>query len=133
MVRSENTSNTTRQETGKQLRALETTIQEHIELTGRKQGDTLQRRKELEILEEENEDEDDGAQRTLAIQEIDEQSRLLEADQAASKFFFQTISKLPIREASNAHNTYNTTFSGSNSGIQIGHSTGTINWNGSRT
>jgi hypothetical protein len=97
------------------------------------QGDALQRREELQIPEDENEDEDGGAQRTLAIQEIDEQSRLLEADQASLKVVSQTISNLSIRDAGNAHNTYKTTFSGRNSGVQIGHSTGTINWNGSRT
>ncbi|KAJ5298307.1 uncharacterized protein N7443_006427 [Penicillium atrosanguineum] len=133
LVRSENSSKTAQQEKEKQLRVLETAIQEHIQLTERKQGDALQRKKDLEYPEDEDEDEGGDAQRTLAIQEIDKQSRLLEADQIASKLVSQTISKLSTREVGNAYNTYNTSFGGSNSGFQIAHSTGTINWNGSRT
>jgi hypothetical protein len=57
--------------------------------------------------------------------------RLLEADQTASGVVSQILSELSIPELGN---TYEITFSGShNSGMQIGHSTGTINWNGSRT
>jgi hypothetical protein len=123
LVRSENASKAARHETEKQLRVLQTATQEHIELTGRNQDDALQREKELESADDEDEDEDAGAQRTLAIQEIDKQLRLLEAEQTASKI---------VKQAGNALNTYNTKFSGGNWGIQIGHSTGPINWKGSR-
>ncbi|KAJ5085225.1 Cytochrome P450 [Penicillium argentinense] len=130
-VRSETASKIARQEIEKQLQILESAIWEHIDLTKRNQDEALRRKKELESLEDEYEDEDGGAQRTLAIQETEMQSRLLEADQTASGVVSQILSKLSIPEVSN---TYNTTFSGSNNrGIQIGHSTGTINWNGSRT
>ncbi|KAJ5660889.1 uncharacterized protein N7484_000261 [Penicillium longicatenatum] len=133
LTRSENTSKTAWQQTEKQLRVLGTAVQEHMEITQRKQGDALQRKNELESPEDESEDDDGGAQRTLAIQEIDERLRLLEADQTASKVVSHSISKLSIREVGNAHSTYNTTFSGDNKGIQIAHSTAPINWNGSRT
>ncbi|KAJ5372538.1 Cytochrome P450 [Penicillium concentricum] len=130
LVRSENASKTARQETEKQLRALENAIQEHIELTKRKQDETLQRKKELET-EDEDEDEDGGAQRTLAIQEIEERSRVLEANQTATMAVSQTLLKLSVAQVGN---TYNTDFSGStNNGLQIGHSVGTINWNSVRS
>ena len=124
-------SKTARQETEKQLRFLENAIQEHSKVTKRKQDEALQRKNTLENPEGEDEDDDGGAQRTLAIQETKEQARLLEDDQTASRIVSQILSKLSIPEAGNI---YEVTFSGShNSGMQIGHSTGTINWNGSRT
>ena len=133
MVRSGNKSQTLWQQTEKQLQVLGTAVQEHMVITERKQGDALQRKKELESPDDESEDEDGGAQRTLAIQQIDERLRLLEIDQAVSKVVSHSIAKLSIREASNEHSTYNTTFAGSNNGVQVVHSTGTINWNASRT
>jgi hypothetical protein len=71
-------SETDREEVKQQLQTLEKKIQEHLDLTKRQQ-DEAQKRKQ--VLQEELEDEEDGgAQRTLAIKEIDKQSRLLEAD-----------------------------------------------------
>ncbi|KAJ6013159.1 hypothetical protein N7522_003514 [Penicillium canescens] len=129
LVRSENASKTKRQETEKQLRVLETAIQKHIELTKIQQDEALQRRKDLESLEDE--DEEDDGQRTLAIRETEEQSRLLEADQSASGIVSQILSTLSVPRG----NTYTIDFSNSHNhgGLQIGHSAGTINWNGSRT
>lgn len=131
LIRSEHASKTARQRTEKQLRFLKKAIQEHINITKRKQDEALQRKNALENPEDEDEDDDSGAQRTLAIQETKEQARLLEDDRAASGIVSQILSKLSIPVAGN---TYEVTFSGShNSGMQIGHSTGTINWNGSGT
>jgi hypothetical protein len=130
-VRSENISKATRQKIEKQLQILENTIQEHIKLIKRKHDEALQRQNELENLEDEDKDDDGGAQRTLAIQETKEQARVLEADQTASENISQMLSKLSFPEVGNV---YSINFSNShNSGIQIGHSTGTINWNGNRS
>ena len=90
----------------------------------------MQRKKELENPEDEDEDEDGGAQRTLAIQETEQQSRVLEDEQTASKAVSEIISKLSVPQVTNAYNNY---FSSGNSGVQVGHSTGTINWTSSRT
>ncbi|KAJ5237918.1 Cytochrome P450 [Penicillium chrysogenum] len=131
LVRSENMSKTARQEMANQLRILETAIQEHIALTNGKRDEALQRKKELESVGDENEDEDGGAQRTLAIRETEEQSRLLEADQTSCGVVSQLLLRL---SPSQAGNSYSVVFSGShNTGIQIGHSAGTINWGDSRT
>jgi hypothetical protein len=71
------------------LQALETQIQEHIDLT-KKQYDEVQRRRQG--LEEELEDEEDGgAQQALATQEIEKQSGLLEADQVSSTVVFSQV------------------------------------------
>ncbi|OQE37119.1 hypothetical protein PENCOP_c010G00463 [Penicillium coprophilum] len=132
LVRSENASKAARQETEKQLRVIETDIKEHIELTKKMQDETLQRKKELEssVDEDEEEDEDGGAQRTLAIQEVEKQSRVLEANQIAYVAVSQILSKLSVAQVGN---TYYTDFSGStNHGLQVGHSTGTLNWNSFR-
>ncbi|CAI7577519.1 unnamed protein product [Penicillium glandicola] len=129
-VRSENASKAGRQETEKQLRVLEAAIQEHIELTQRTQDETLQRKKELESPEDEDEDEDGGAQRTLAIQETEERSRVLEADQAASSAVSQILSKLSVQQVAG---TYHVVFSGTNNGgMQIGHNSAPVNWTSSR-
>lgn len=60
-----------------------------MELTRRQQDEALQRKRELG---EEPEDEvDDGAQRKLAIAEVEEQSRLLEADQVSCGVIFSQV------------------------------------------
>lgn len=129
--RSETTSTTAREETKKQLLLIETSIQENSALIKRKQDEALQRKKELEIPEDEDEDEDGGAQRTLAIQETQQQSRVLEVEQTASRAVSEIILKFSVPQATNAYNTY---FSGShNKGVQVGHSTGTINFTSSRS
>ncbi|KAJ5425958.1 Cytochrome P450 [Penicillium sp. CMV-2018d] len=124
LIRSENTSTTAREETKKQLLVLGTSIQENTELIKRKQEEALQRKKELESPEDEDEGEDD-AQRTLAIQETEQQSRVLEAEQTASRAVSEIISKFSVPHVTNAYNNY---FTGANSGLQVGHSTGIINW-----
>ncbi|OQE09546.1 hypothetical protein PENVUL_c006G04981 [Penicillium vulpinum] len=117
IVRCENASKTAREETEKQLRALETSIQEHIELTKRKQDEALQHKEELENPEYESEDEDHDAQRALAIPEIEEQSRVLEADQTASRAVYQLLSKLIMAS---------TSFRDLNHHVQIGVQIGPI-------
>jgi hypothetical protein len=72
-----------------QLQALEAKIQDHMDLTKRQQDEALQRKRELR---EEPEDEvDDGAQRKLAILEVEEQSRLLDADQVSCGVIFSQV------------------------------------------
>ena len=98
-------------------------IQGHIDLTKRQQ-DEAQKCKE-ELQEEPEDGEDGGAQRTLAIREVEEQSRLLEADQVSSgAVSSQLRSKLSGQESGNA---CSAVFSGSNNmGMQIGYSAGTV-------
>ena len=108
------------------MQSLEKAIQEHIDLTKRQQDEAQKRQEELQ--EEPEDEEDGGAQRTLAIREVEEQSRLLEADQASSGVVSSQLrSRLSGQESGN---TYSAVFSGSNnSGMQIGYSAGTVNWN----
>ena len=76
------------------MQSLEKAIQDHEYLTKKQQEDAKKRKKELQ--EEPEDEEDDGAQRTLAIKEVEEQSHLLEADEAASKVMSSHIrSRLP--------------------------------------
>ncbi|KOS40824.1 hypothetical protein ACN38_g8322 [Penicillium nordicum] len=130
LIRSENASTTSREETKKQLLVLESSIQENTELIKRKQDEALQRKKELESPEDEDEDDDGGAQRALAIQETEQQSRVLEAEQTASKAVSQVLSKLTFSPVAT---TYHNSFSGGNTGVQVGHSTGTINFTSTRS
>ncbi|EPS34466.1 hypothetical protein PDE_09430 [Penicillium oxalicum 114-2] len=130
-VRSENTSKTRRQDTERQLRNLENYIQEHLKFTQRKQDETLQRQRDLENLEDED-DDDGGAQRALAIQETKEQARLLEADQNSSEIFSQILSKLSTWETGSQSKTEIRISGNDNHGIVIGQSTGTVTWNGHR-
>ncbi|KAF7718608.1 Uncharacterized protein PECH_006338 [Penicillium ucsense] len=131
-VRSENTSKTARRDTEKQMRSLENSIQEHIQLTQRKQAEALQRQNDLENPED-GDDDDGGAQRTLAIQEIKEQARFLEADQTASEILSQVLSKLSTPEAGTQSQTEIRISGNYNGGMVIGQSTGTVNWNGHRS
>jgi hypothetical protein len=83
-----------------QLRALETKIQEHLDLTQRQQDQVQERTRALE--DEVEDEEDGGAQRTLAIKEIEQQSRLLEADQVSCGVVFSQVrSKRSGQEISN--------------------------------
>ena len=101
-------------------------IQEHIVLTKR-QRDEAQKRKE-ELQDEPEDEEDGGAQRTLAIREVEERSRLLEADQVSSgTVSSQLRSKLSGQESGN---TYSAVFSGSNNmGMQVSYTAGTVYFN----
>ncbi|KAF2998445.1 hypothetical protein E8E13_000859 [Curvularia kusanoi] len=85
-LRSEKATDSDREHVKRQLYALEMKIQEHIDLTKRQQEEARQRQRDLEG---ESDDEEDGdAQRMLAIGEIKEQSRLLEADQVSCGVVF---------------------------------------------
>lgn len=88
-IRSEKTSEVDREILKRQLQTLETKIQEHLDLT-KKQHDEAQGRKQ-ELQEEPEEEEDGGAQRTLAIKETEEQSRLLEANQVSCGVVFSQV------------------------------------------
>jgi hypothetical protein len=85
-LRSEKTSEVNRENVKKQLQTLETKIQEHLDLTKRQQGEAQERKREL--LEELEDEDDGGAQLMLAIKEVEEQSRLLEADQVSCRVVF---------------------------------------------
>jgi hypothetical protein len=80
-----------------QLKILETKIQEHLDFTKEQQGENQKRKEELQ--EEPEDEEDDGAQLALAIKEVEEQSRLLEADQVSSGVVLSQVhSKLTGQE-----------------------------------
>ena len=63
--RSEHTSKIDREELNIRLQNLEKAIQEHIILINRQHKEALERQKDLQ--EEPEDEDDDGAQRTLAI------------------------------------------------------------------
>lgn len=62
-----------------QLRELESTIREHIDLTKQEQQIVLQRKAELDGADAEDESDNDELQRLQGLQEVDERGRLLEA------------------------------------------------------
>ena len=99
-LRSEKTSETDRENVKRQLQTLETKIQKHLDLTKRQQDQALERKRALE--EEPEDEEDGGAQRTLAMKEVEQQSRLLEADQVSCGVVFSQVrSKRSGQEISN--------------------------------
>ena len=99
-LRSEKTSETDRENVKGQLQTLETKIQEHLDLTKRQQDQALERKWALE--EEPEDEEDGGAQRTLAMKEVEQQSCLLEADQVSCGVVFSQVrSKRSGQEISN--------------------------------
>ncbi|RJE23420.1 hypothetical protein PHISCL_04228 [Aspergillus sclerotialis] len=125
-LRSEYTSKTDREELKTRLQNLEKAIQEHITLTRERQNKALERKEELQ--EELEDEEDGGAQRTLAMKEVEEQSCLLQADQAASGVVSSQLRARLLGQGGG--NTYNATFSDShNSGMQIGYNAGQLTWN----
>ncbi|KAI1743228.1 hypothetical protein F4680DRAFT_445106 [Xylaria scruposa] len=75
-------SKTEHKELEDQLLALQKAIEEHLVLTNEQHFEVQRRREDLQEVSED--EEDDGAQRTLAIKEVEEQSRLLEDDQISS-------------------------------------------------
>lgn len=84
----------------KQLQALETKIEQHLDVTKRQQKEAEARKWELEIEPEDEEDE--GAHRELAIREVKEQSRLLEADQVSCGVVFSQVrSNMGFQDISN--------------------------------
>ena len=99
-LRSEKTTRTDCENVKGQLQTLETKIQEHLDLTKRQQDQAQERKRALE--DEPEDEEDGGAQRTLAIKEVEQQSRLLEADQVSCGVLFSQIqSKRSGQEISN--------------------------------
>ncbi|OAP54480.1 hypothetical protein AYL99_11581 [Fonsecaea erecta] len=88
-LRSEYKSQTDREKLMIEFQALEARIQEHMNLTKDQQDEAQRRRQDLQSkLADE---EDGGAQRTLALQEVEKQSRLLEADQVSSAVVFSQV------------------------------------------
>jgi hypothetical protein len=73
----------------KQLQALEAKIQEHLNLTKERQDEAEKRKQELQ--EEPEDEEDGGAQRTLAIGEVEKRSHLLDADQVSCGIVFSRL------------------------------------------
>lgn len=110
----------------KRLHALESSVQQHVDLT-KTLRDEAEKRKEQLGKEPEEDEEDDGAQRNLAIQEVEERSRLLEADESfATAISSRLRAKLSGQESGN---TYSGTISGTNyKGMQLVNNTGTFNW-----
>jgi hypothetical protein len=107
------------------LQNLERAIQEHITLVNRQHKEALKRQEELQ--EEPEDEDDDGAQQTLAIKEVEEQLRLLESDQTASGVLASQLRAMS--QGQHGGNIYSATFTGSyNSGMQIGYSAGPITW-----
>lgn len=99
-LRSEQSSEIDREQLKTQLQALETQIQEYIELTKKQQDEAHRRQQDLQ--EEPGDEEDGGAQRALATQEVEKQKGLLEADQVSSvAIFSQVRSKRTGQDISN--------------------------------
>jgi len=99
-LRADKQSETDHQYLKQQLQTLETKIREHLDFTKQQQGENQKRKEELQ--EEPEDEEDDGAQRALAIGEVKEQSHLLEADQISSGVVFSQVhSKLTGQEIGN--------------------------------
>jgi hypothetical protein len=93
-------SETNHKNVKRQLQTLERKIQEHLDLTKRQQDQGLKRRRALEA--EPEDEEDGGAQRTLAIKEIEQQSHLLKADEVSCGVVFSQVrSKRSGQEISN--------------------------------
>jgi hypothetical protein len=124
--RSEHTSATDREELKKQIEILNRTVEEHIDLTKRQQSEAERRKEELQ---EEPEDEDDGgAQRVLAISEVEERSRLLKTDQLSSEAISSQLRS--VLSGQKTGSTYSAVFLGANNrGMQIGYSEGPITFN----
>lgn len=74
----------------KHIEALETNITAHIDLTKKQQEEAQAR---LQELQEEPDDDgvDDDAQRALAIQEVEKQSQVIEADQVSCGVVFSQL------------------------------------------
>ncbi|CAI6334705.1 unnamed protein product [Periconia digitata] len=97
-LRSEKSSETHRSGVERQLQTLEFKIQEHLDSTKKQLQDAQARKVELE--EDEDEEEDD-AQRMLAIQEVKEQERLLEANQVSCGVMHSQVEALSRQDISN--------------------------------
>ena len=71
------------------FQSLEKAIQEHVELT--KVAQSAVERQKLELEQELDDEGDDDAQQELAMKEVEEESRLLEADQISSGVIFSQV------------------------------------------
>lgn len=88
-LQSEKKSEIDRKNVKRQLQTLETRIQENLDLTKKQHNEVIER---MQSLQEEPEDEeDDGAERTLATNEVEERLRLLEASQASCGMMFAQV------------------------------------------
>ncbi|KAI0410671.1 hypothetical protein F5X98DRAFT_359139 [Xylaria grammica] len=76
-------SRTDRKELEERLLDLQTNIEKHLVFVNDQHAEAQRRKEELQQLSEDEEDDND-AQRTLAIKEVEEQSRLLEDEQVSS-------------------------------------------------
>ncbi|KAI1839711.1 hypothetical protein JX266_014079 [Neoarthrinium moseri] len=120
-LRSERNSNIRREELRKELQLLERTIQVHIDRTNKQQEDAQKR---VEELEKDRVEEEDEAEQTLAIREVKDRSRLLEADlNSAKTVSSQVRSKLKVQHLST---TITATFGDNNSGFQAGNINGGV-------
>ncbi|KAI5924519.1 hypothetical protein F4810DRAFT_664018 [Camillea tinctor] len=88
-LRLEKMSETERENVNTQLQSLKTKIQEHLDLIKQQKDEAEERKRELE--EESDDEEDGGAQRTLAIKEIEKRLRLLETDQVSCGVVFSQL------------------------------------------
>ena len=129
LLHSASVSDAHREELNRRFQALESSVQQHIDQTKTLRDET-QKRKEQLSKEPEEEEDDDGAQRNLATQEVEEQSRLLDADEA---FANAVSSRLRARLSGlGSGNTYSGTISGTNyKGAQVVNNAGTFNWTSS--
>jgi hypothetical protein len=88
-LRSETRSETDRENAKKQSQILETKIQEYLDLSKRQKEEAEERKRELQ--EEPEDEQDGGAQRTLATKEVEEQLRLLAANQVSCGVVFSQV------------------------------------------
>jgi hypothetical protein len=88
-LRSEQTSIADRKSIMEQFQTLEKTIQEHVKVT--KMAHSAVERQKLELERDLDDEGDDDAQQKLAIREVEEEFRLLEADQISSGVIFSQV------------------------------------------
>ena len=88
-LRSEQTSLADRKSLMEQFQTLEKTIQEHVEVT--KAAQSAVERQKLGLEQNFDDEGDDDAQHELAMREVEEESRLLEADQVSSGVIFSQV------------------------------------------
>lgn len=88
-LRSLKISESDRENIKQQLGSLETSVKEQLDRA--KQQQVEARQSIYRLQEEPDDEEDDGAQRTLATMEVEERSRLLEADQVSCGVIFAQV------------------------------------------
>ncbi|KAJ4361601.1 hypothetical protein N0V95_001762 [Ascochyta clinopodiicola] len=126
-LHSASASDAHREELNKRLQKLENSVQQHVDLTKTLHNEAQMRTEQLSKEPEEEED-DDCAQRKLAIQELEEQSRLLEADESFANAVSSRL-RAKLSGAQESGHTYSGMISGTNyEGLQLVNNTGTLNW-----